>query len=143
MEFLRLLPAWLLVEVQNCEPSAASDGDLLEESPVAALAWCHLSLWSGANVSYETVRACMAPFRVSCALEHNRRCGLIRIQVEGDDRLDAPEAQQRMAVELSPLLIEALSEVGHAPTPAELNSIMQSVLPRALESDWADPDALR
>ena len=45
-EFLRLVPAWLLLEVQNSEPVVDSRVDVLEASPVAALAWCHLSLWS-------------------------------------------------------------------------------------------------
>lgn len=147
--FLKLFPAWLLKDAYESASEAgehASDRELVVRSAALALALEHLALWvdspgSAVELSAERLASCVDALRAACALEFQRRCGLFRVHVEGEDRLDL---EPRMSVEINPLVVELLKESGEAIAPGsrEFEAVMARALPAALNSDWADRDGL-
>jgi hypothetical protein len=146
--FLRLVPMSLVVQVQGTSEEALRapcDEILLASCPAAALTLCHLWLWSdeGSRVVRSTdVEACMHAMRVACALEHQRRLGLVRVHVEGEDRLTPDESGGNMTIEFNPAFFAAVRRLGRTPNPFEIQELIAQVMPQVLESGWADPAAL-
>ncbi len=148
-EFLRLLPPWVLKEVEASAAvmeQASSEVELVENSSATVLTLYHLALWSDDPIGslalgVSEVVACVEALRAACAIEFQRRQGLLRVHVRGEDRLDRPPG---IELELNPLVFDALKALRVAPAAGspEFTAFLAKVLPLALNSEWADRKSL-
>ena len=115
---------------------------MVESTSCLALTCRFLALWSdeadgSLGKSLEELAECASAFAGACGLEHSRRCGLLRIHVSGDDRL---ELSDRRELELNPLVLAELKRL-KAP-PDDFQGFMARMTPLTLNSDWAEPERL-
>lgn len=137
-EFLRVMPNWLLKEV-----SANNDAWLdaavflvqyfegLWSTPIGHLGWL---------TTTECYKWCVS-LSAGCLMERERRLGMSRWTVNGDDRLR--DAEQTMTFEINPALIGPMRE----PLPSNDVSAIAALRERcariALTTDWPDFEALK
>lgn len=145
-DFLRLMPNWLL--------DAASD-EVDDEDPEGVslcLAILHEALWSGGIVEATDVQLCemIAVMGTACVMETQRRLGVHRYTVEGEDRLLSENS--KLSIELNPAIMPLItSDEGHrlfhgakpdGPMTQDEAAFNRRLIEIAVNSDWFDAEAM-